>query len=150
MKLKDVKVGMIVVDKYDNEYIVTEVPETKSSGNEAMPVRLKSVEIVRSVHVSQLKFDMTLNVTFSCAGQVFWIYKSKKLAKRDGFFEEDIITVKSLKPKYEVIGADQSRTPVQLRCVKINNICRVDETSVFYNVDDEWWNETQSRFVAKD
>lgn len=28
MKLKDVKVGMIVVDKYDNKYIVTEVNET--------------------------------------------------------------------------------------------------------------------------
>lgn len=142
MKLKDVKVGMIVVDKYDNEYIVTEVNETNPSGNGSMPVRLKSVEIVRNVHVSQLKFDVILDVSFSCAGQVYWIYKSKKHAKRDGFFEEDIITVKSLKPKYEVIGADQSRTLVQLRCTKINNICRVDETSVFYDVDDEWWNET--------
>ena len=146
MKLKDVKVGMIVVDKYDNKYIVTEVVtevnETESSGNRAMPVRLKSVEIVRNVHVSQLKFDVIIDVTFSCAGQVYWIYKSKKHAKRDGFFEEDIITVKSLKPKYEVISADQSRTPVQLRCTKINSICRVEETSVFYDVDDEWWNET--------
>lgn len=44
MKLKDVKVSMIV----------TEVNETESSGNRAMPVRLKSVEIVRNVHSNRL------------------------------------------------------------------------------------------------
>lgn len=95
MKLKDIKVDMEVVDKYGNKYIVTEVDETKSSDSRMMPVRLKSVEIVRNVSVS--KFD----VTFSCAGQVYWIYKSKKRARRDGFCEEDVITVKSLKLKGE-------------------------------------------------
>lgn len=93
MKLKDIKVGMEVVDKYGNEYIVTEVDESKSADDVMMPVRLKSIKILRNIAVS--KFD----VTFNCVGQVYWIYKSKKIARRDGFYKEDIVTVKSLKPK---------------------------------------------------
>ena len=31
MKLKEVKIDQIVVDKYGNEYIVTEVDESKSA-----------------------------------------------------------------------------------------------------------------------
>lgn len=93
MKLKDIKVNMEVIDKYGNEYIVTEVDESKSIDDVRMPVRLKSIKILRNIAVS--KFD----VTFNCVGQVYWIYKSKKMARRDGFYEEDVITVKSLKPK---------------------------------------------------
>ena len=67
--------------------------ECKTADDIVMPVRLKSIKILRNIAVS--KFD----VTFNCVGQVFWIYKSKKMARRDGFYEKDVITVKSLKLK---------------------------------------------------
>lgn len=41
--------------------------------------------------------------------------------------------------EYDIIALDESRLPAKLRCVKINNICRVGETAMFYDVDDEHW-----------
>ena len=92
MKLKDIKVGMKVVDRYGNEYVVKQVDKLKLP-NVEMPVRLKSTKILRSITAS--KFD----VEFHYIGETYWIYKSKKAARRDGFHKEDIITVKSLKLK---------------------------------------------------
>lgn len=81
---------MEVIDKYGNEYIVTEF-----SNSITLPVRLKSIKILRSINVSPG------DVNFTTVGQIFWIYKSKKCARHNNFYEEDIITVKSLKLKGE-------------------------------------------------
>lgn len=92
MKLKDVKVGQIVVDKYGNEYIIKEITK-----DDRMPVYLECVKFVKKILVQ--KFGM---IEFYKEGQSFFVYKSNKIARND---DNDIkcITVKSLKLKDESI-----------------------------------------------
>lgn len=93
MKLKDIKVGMEVADKYDNEYIVEKIDKTEPQNKLILPIKLKSIKVLKNINVSGL------SAMFSRDGQSLWIYKSKKVARREGFHEENIITVKLLKLK---------------------------------------------------
>ena len=85
MKVEDIKVGQTVVDKFSNEYVVEIVD------NGLMPVLLRCTKIVKRVVVQKH------GVMFECVDDYFWIYKSKKVAKKDGI--EKCITVESLKLK---------------------------------------------------
>ena len=85
MKLEDIEVGQTVVDKFGNEYVV----EIVSYG--WMPVYLRCTKIVEWVVVQKH------GVMFERVDDYFWIYKSKKVAKKDGI--EKCITVESLKLK---------------------------------------------------
>ena len=86
MKLEDIKVGQTVVDKSDNEYVVEIV-----DCDDSMPVYFRCTKFVECVIVQKR------GVMFECVDDYFWIYKSKKAAKKDGI--ENCITVKSLKLK---------------------------------------------------
>lgn len=90
MKLKDIKVGQVVVDKFGNEYEVVEITK-----NDRMPVYLKCIKFVKKILVQ--RFGM---IEFYKEGQSFFVYKSKKVAKNSGN-DIDVITVKSLKLKDE-------------------------------------------------
>lgn len=70
MRLEDIKIGMKVVDKYDNEYKVKALTEDKR-----MPVKLKCIKFVREIPVQNLG-----GIKFRESGQSFYIYKSKKIA----------------------------------------------------------------------
>ena len=87
MKLKDIKGGQTVVDKFGNEYVV----EIVSYSYDLMPVYLRCTKFVKCVAVQNH------GVMFECVGDYFWIYKSKKVAKKDGI--KNGITVESLKLK---------------------------------------------------
>ena len=86
MKLEDIRVGQTVVDKFGNEYVVEIV-----DNDDSMPVYLRCTKIVEWVVVQKH------GVMFECVDDYFWIYKSEKVAKKDGI--EDCITVESLKLK---------------------------------------------------
>lgn len=85
MKLEDIEVGQTVVDKFGNEYVVEIV------SYDLMPVYLRCTKFVKSVVVQQH------GVMFEYVDDYFWIYESKKDAKKDGI--ENCITVESLKLK---------------------------------------------------
>lgn len=90
MKLKNVKVGQILIDKFGNEYRVLFV-----ANDYDMPVELECVKFSQCVNVDG-------NFTFTRIGQCFWIFKSKKRAKCHGtrpFIDHHFITLKSLKLK---------------------------------------------------
>ena len=89
MKLKEIEVGMVVVDKRGGKYIVHSVDK----GNKLMPVVLKCTKFSSNILVQQFG-----DVEFGHEGQTFYIYKSKKAARNDGC-DVDCITVKSLKLK---------------------------------------------------
>ena len=101
MKLEDIEVGQTVVDKFGNEYVVEIV------SNDWMPVyNGYVVEIVRydwrPVYLRCTKFVKYVavqkhGVMFGRVDDCFWIYKSEKVAKKDGI--ENCITVESLKLK---------------------------------------------------
>nr|DAJ41880.1 MAG TPA: hypothetical protein [Ackermannviridae sp.] len=91
MKFKDVKIGQIVIDKHGNEYKVHNI-EYNIGDDNCTPVALLCIKHVKDISIFN-------HICFTTIGQVFWIYKSKKMARRDGFYEEDVITVKSLKLK---------------------------------------------------
>ena len=91
MKLKEIEVGMVVVDKHSNEYIVQLV----NRDGKFMPVMLKCTKFSSNILVQQ---SGGIDVEFSHKGQTFYIYKSKKVARNDGC-DVDCITVKSLKLK---------------------------------------------------
>lgn len=93
MKLEDIEIGMMVVDKYGNEYEVNKLTEDKR-----MPVKLKCTKFVREIPVQNLG-----GIKFREAGQSFYIYKSKKIARNNGN-DANIITLKSLKLKSESNG----------------------------------------------
>lgn len=95
MKLKEIKVGMNVVDKFGNEYVVEEVSRDSSPHN-IMPIRLKCTKLLKSVPVQ------SNDVLFCKVGQTFWIYKSKKRQKNDHMYIVDCITVEELKLKDEL------------------------------------------------
>ncbi len=99
MKLKEIEVGMAVIDKHGNEYIVQSV----GKGNKLMPVVLKCTKFSSNIFVQQFcdvefSHEGFCDVEFSHEGQTFYIYKSKKAARNDGC-DVDCITVKSLKLK---------------------------------------------------
>ena len=89
MKLKEIEVGMAVIDKHGNEYIVQSV----NKGRKLMPVVLKCTKFSSNILVQLVGV-----VEFSYEGQTFYIYRSKKAARNDGC-DVDCITVKSLKLK---------------------------------------------------
>lgn len=84
MKLENVRVGQIVVDKHGNEYEV---------GRGIMPIVLRCIKFVKRVNVQD---D---DVGFKHIDQTMWIYRSKKIAQNDGCDDMNILTVKSLKLK---------------------------------------------------
>lgn len=88
MKLKDIKAGQIVTDKFGNEYKVLFV----CADGDDMPVELECIKFSEEVNA-----DYTF--TFNRIGQCFWIYKSKKIAKLNGSLVDStyLVTVKSLK-----------------------------------------------------
>ena len=86
MKVEDIKVGQTVIDKFGNEYVVEIV-----DCDDSTPVYLRCTKIVKRV------VDQQCGVMFECVDDCLWIYKSEKVAKKDGV--ENCITVKSLKPK---------------------------------------------------
>ena len=90
MKLKDIKIGQIVVDKLGNEYKVLFV----CADGDDVPVELECIKFSKKVNVDD---------TFASnhIGQCFWIYKSKKIAKFNGAAVDNLrcVTVKSLKLK---------------------------------------------------
>lgn len=90
MKLEDIKVGQIVKDKFDNEYIVKEIIE-----DDSMPVKLKCTKFLKPINVQKIG-----DIYFKEAGISFWIYKSGKDARVCGC-DVDRITVESLKLKGE-------------------------------------------------
>ena len=97
MKLKEIEVGMAVIDKHGNEYIVESVNKdgklTKKS--KLMPVVLKCTKFSSNILVQHFG---GIDIELSHKGQTFYIYKSKKAARNDGC-DVDCITVKSLKLK---------------------------------------------------
>lgn len=90
MKLEDVKVGQIVKDEFDNEYIIEKI-----TGDDSMPVKLKCTKFLKPIQVQKLG-----DVYFNKAGKSFYIYKSKKVVLEKGC-DTDCITVESLKLKGE-------------------------------------------------
>ncbi len=92
MKLKEIKIGQIVVDRFGNEYIVKEVDRDSSPYN-IMPIRIKCIKLLKSILVQRN------DVLFCEVGQSFWIYKSKEVAKNDHTYIVDCITVEELKLK---------------------------------------------------
>ena len=92
MKLKEIEIGQIVVDKFGNEYVVEKVTNNTDS---MMPVLLKCTKFVKSIGIQES------DITFDDVDESFWIYKSKKIAKNDGMSQENCVTVKSLKLKGE-------------------------------------------------
>ena len=97
MKLKEIEVGMAVIDKHGNEYIVESVDKDGKLMKDSilMPVLLKCTKFSSNILVQQ---SGGIDVEFSHKGQTFYIYKSKKVARNDGC-DVDCITVKSLKLK---------------------------------------------------
>lgn len=85
MKLEDIEVGQTVVDKFGNEYVVEIV------SFDLMSVYLRLTKFATRVVVQKH------GGVFRCVDDYFWIYKSKKVAKKDGI--EKCITVESLKLK---------------------------------------------------
>ena len=90
MKLKEIKVGQIVADKYNNEYKVLFV----CADGDDMPVELECIKFSEEISADD-------TFTFNRIGQCFWIYKSKKIAKFNGAAVDNLrfVTVKSLKLK---------------------------------------------------
>lgn len=90
MKLKDIEIGMIVIDEYNNQYEVIDIDENEK----LMPVELRCIKFLKSVLVQ----TYGNNIKFERENVRFYIYKSQKIARKDGC-NEKCITVKSLKLK---------------------------------------------------
>ena len=88
LKVEDLKIGQIVVDKHGNEYEVHAIDR-----DDIMPIRLRCTKFVRKVNVQDG------NVGFKDVDQAMWIYRSKKIAQNDGCDDKGIVTVKSIKLK---------------------------------------------------
>ena len=87
MKLKEIEIGQVVVDKFGNEYIVEQVHDG------LMPILVKCTKFVKCIGVQEN------DVMFNDVDKSFWIYKSKKAAIKDGMCQENCVTLKSLKLK---------------------------------------------------
>lgn len=88
MKLKDIEVGQIVVDKYGNEYVVE-----MADNHPTRPVLLKCIKFLNIVRVQKIG-----DVKFHNVNDSFWIYKSAEVAMFNGC-DLECITVESLKLK---------------------------------------------------
>lgn len=73
MKLKDIKIGMQVVDKFGNEYVVKGIDKPDIS----MPVNLECTKFIKPILVQKIN-----DIKFDGKGQIFWIYKSKKSQRK--------------------------------------------------------------------
>lgn len=98
MKLKDVRVGMIVVDKLGNEYIVIDVDydeDYNESEPNTMPIRIQCTKFLKIVPVQKF------GVSFYGLDDSFWIFKSseEEVIKNDYMYVENCITVEELKLK---------------------------------------------------
>lgn len=94
VKLKEIKIDQIVCDKHGNEYKVYNVDYNVGEDN-CTPVALECIKHVKDISIFN-------HICFTTVGQIFWIYKSKKAAKKDCCKNMDVITVKSLKLKDEL------------------------------------------------
>ena len=84
---KTFEAGQIVVDKLGNEYEVIEVDDT------IRPLKLKCIKFVKEAKLAPF-------ASFTEVGQIFWIFKSRKVVRKNHFEpEKDILTAKSLKLK---------------------------------------------------
>ena len=83
MKVKDIKVGMEVVDKLGNEYIVTDVDYDESEPN-TMPIRIQCTKFLKIVPVQKF------GVSFYGLDDSFWIFKSseEEVIKNDYMYVE--------------------------------------------------------------
>lgn len=90
MKLKDIRIGMKVVDEYNNEYEVVDIDENEK----LMLVKLKCIKFLKDILIQTYGDD----IKFQRENTRFYIYKSRKAARKDGC-NEKCITVKSLKLK---------------------------------------------------
>lgn len=88
MKLEDVKIGQIVIDKYGNEYVV-EIADN----HKLRPVLLKCIKFLNIVRVQKIG-----DIKFHNVNDSFWIYKSAEVAMFNGC-DLECITVESLKLK---------------------------------------------------
>lgn len=87
MKLEDVRIGMTVVDKFGNEYVVICLDDSK------MPVELKCTKFVKDCVVD----DTTI---FHAEDDEWWIVDSEENYKE--FFNYDVdISLESIKLKDE-------------------------------------------------
>ena len=77
MKLEDVSIGMEVVDKLGNEYIIIDLDSTE------MPVKLKCTKLKNKCFVD----DATM---FVSEGDEWWIVDSEKNYKEFSEFDVDI------------------------------------------------------------
>ena len=84
MKVKDFKVGQIVMDKLGNEYKVLHITDDN------MPLRIACTKFCKPIAIYDGSF-------FYGVGQEFWIYKSKKVARKGSHQGIGIVTAKSLK-----------------------------------------------------
>lgn len=91
MKLEDVKIGQIVVDKYGNEYVV-EIADN----HPLRPVLLKCIKFLNIVRVQKIG-----DVKFHNVNDIYWIYKSAEEVMLFEGCELECITVESLKLKSE-------------------------------------------------
>ena len=73
MKLEDIEVGQTVVDEFGNEYVVEIVDY---DDYDSLPVSLRCTKFVKWVAVQERC------VMFRRVGDCFWIYESKKDAKK--------------------------------------------------------------------
>ena len=97
MKPEELSVGQALVDKYGNEYVVEEIDDSKSRFN-VMPVRVKCTRFLKKVPV-QRGIRGQGPAMFRGIGQVFWIFESEDIAKRDYMYGPGCLTVESLKLK---------------------------------------------------
>lgn len=88
MKLKNVKIGQIVIDKYGNEYVVEIV-----DNHPTKPVLLKCIKFLNIVRAQKIG-----DVKFHNVNDIYWIYKSAEVAMFNGC-DLECITVESLKLK---------------------------------------------------
>ena len=98
MKRENIKVGMEVVDKLGNEYIVTDVDydeDYNESKPNIMPIRIQCTKFLKIVPVQKF------GVSFYGLDDSFWIFKSseEEVIKNDYMYVENCITAEELKMK---------------------------------------------------
>ena len=89
MKFKDIQIGQTVEDKLGNVYKVDTIDEFDKDG---MYVMLRCIKLIGPIAVDN-------NADFTGVGNSLWVYKSKKVARKNGCLNDNIVTVKSLKLK---------------------------------------------------
>lgn len=145
MKLKDCRIGMEVVDKFGNEYVIIGLDESE------MPVNLKCIKHVKDCVVED---EFTV---FREIDQEWWIVDSEKNYKKDNGRNVDI-SLKSIKPlkacktfevgqivvdklgnEYEVLETDDTILPLKLKCTKFVKEAKIAPVVSFTNVGQIFW-----------